>query len=147
MSITRPNCALDRCTILCLYVPGFHRQVLEHVPKCNWNPLTKFQRIARTNTFNVSFVGTPIMLRILQRAKIYVAVSDSANVRGVRKCEWIPQIYTDSAKLCGFRLQFADSAYNLRNPLTICGLRLQFADSAYNLRIPLTVCGFRDSLV
>ena len=30
-SITRPNCALDRCTILCLYVPGFQRQVFKHV--------------------------------------------------------------------------------------------------------------------
>ena len=30
-SITRPNCALDRCTILCLYVPGFHRKVFKHV--------------------------------------------------------------------------------------------------------------------
>ena len=30
-NITRPNCALDRRTILCLYVTGFHRQVFEHV--------------------------------------------------------------------------------------------------------------------
>ena len=29
--ITRPNCALDRSTVLCLYVPGFQRQVVEHV--------------------------------------------------------------------------------------------------------------------
>ena len=29
--ITRPNCALDRRTILCLYVPGFQRQVFKHV--------------------------------------------------------------------------------------------------------------------
>ena len=28
--ITRPNCALDRSTILCLYVPGFQRQVFKH---------------------------------------------------------------------------------------------------------------------
>ena len=27
----RPNCALDRRTILCLYVPGFHRQVFKPV--------------------------------------------------------------------------------------------------------------------
>ena len=27
----RPNCALDRSTILCLYVPGFQRQVFKHV--------------------------------------------------------------------------------------------------------------------
>ena len=29
--ITRPNFALDRRTILCLYVPGFQRQVFKHV--------------------------------------------------------------------------------------------------------------------
>ena len=29
--ITRPNCALDRRTILCLYVSGFQRQVFKHV--------------------------------------------------------------------------------------------------------------------
>ena len=31
ISITRPNCALDRSTILCLYVPGFQRQVFKYV--------------------------------------------------------------------------------------------------------------------
>ena len=30
-SIRRPNCALDRSTILCLNVPGFQRQVFKHV--------------------------------------------------------------------------------------------------------------------
>ena len=29
--ITRPNSALDRRTILCLYVPGFQRQVFKQV--------------------------------------------------------------------------------------------------------------------
>ena len=29
--IMRPNCALDRSTVLCLYVPGFQRQVIKHV--------------------------------------------------------------------------------------------------------------------
>ena len=29
--ITRPNCALERRTILCLYVPAFQRQVFKHV--------------------------------------------------------------------------------------------------------------------
>ena len=29
-TITRPNCALDRRTILCLYVPGFQSQVFKH---------------------------------------------------------------------------------------------------------------------
>ena len=28
---TRPNCALDGRTMLCLYVPGFHRQGLKRV--------------------------------------------------------------------------------------------------------------------
>ena len=31
MHITRPNCALDRRTALCLYVPGFQRQVFKRV--------------------------------------------------------------------------------------------------------------------
>ena len=31
--ITRPNCALDSSTILCLYVPGFQRQVSKCIPK------------------------------------------------------------------------------------------------------------------
>ena len=31
ISITRLNCALDRSTILCLYVSGFQRQVYKHV--------------------------------------------------------------------------------------------------------------------
>ena len=31
IDITSPNCALDRSTILCLYVPGFQRQVFKHV--------------------------------------------------------------------------------------------------------------------
>ena len=29
--ITRPNCALDRRTLLCLYAPGFQRQILTHI--------------------------------------------------------------------------------------------------------------------
>ena len=45
----------------------------------------------------------------------------------------------DSANLCGFILQLADSAYNLQNPHTICGHRLQTANSDYS-------CGFHISL-
>ena len=30
MFITRPNCALDRRKISCLYVPGFQSQVYKH---------------------------------------------------------------------------------------------------------------------
>ena len=42
LNITRPNCALDRRTILCLYVPGFLRQIFKHVSKHKRMPLTKF---------------------------------------------------------------------------------------------------------
>ena len=58
--ITRPNYALDRSTILCLYVPGFQRQVLVYVPKCKWIPQTKFQWIPHTYTCNVNFVATSV---------------------------------------------------------------------------------------
>ena len=30
-NITKPNCALDRRTILCLYSPGFQKQIFKHV--------------------------------------------------------------------------------------------------------------------
>ena len=29
--ITRPNCVLDRCTVLCLYVPGFQKKAFKHI--------------------------------------------------------------------------------------------------------------------
>ena len=82
--ITRPNCALDRSTILCLYVPGFQRQVFKHVSKCKWIPETKFQWIPHTYTCNVKFVGTFVLLRIPQQANI-------ASCSGFRNCKWIPQ--------------------------------------------------------
>ena len=90
--ITMTNCALGRSTILCLYVPGFRRQVFEHVPKCKWIPLTKLQWIPHTNHCNVIFVGTLILLRIPQRTNIDF-VPDSTNVSGFCKREWIPQTY------------------------------------------------------
>ena len=83
-SITRPNCALDRSTMLCLYVPEFQRQVLKYVPKCNWIPQTKFQWIPHTYTCNVNFVGIFFLLRIPQQATI-------ASCSGFRNCKWIPQ--------------------------------------------------------
>ena len=83
INITRPNCALDGSTILCLYVPGFQRQVLKYVPKCKWIPQTKFQDSAY-NTCNVNFVGTFVLLRIPQQANI-------ASCYGFRNCKWIPQ--------------------------------------------------------
>ena len=92
-NITKPNYALDRRTVLCLYVPGFQRQVIEYVPKCKWIPLTKLEWIPltklewipRTNTCNVNFVGTLILSRILQRKNI-------GNCSGFRKCKRIPQM-------------------------------------------------------
>ena len=80
-----PNCALGRRTILCLYAPGFQRQVLEHVQKCKWNPFTKFQWIPRTNTCNVNFVGILILLQIPQRANL-------GSCSEFRKCKRIPQM-------------------------------------------------------
>ena len=48
---------LDRRTILCLYVPGFHRRLFKYVPKGKWIPLTKLPWIPRKNICNVIFVG------------------------------------------------------------------------------------------
>ena len=83
-SITRPNCALDRRTILCLYVSGFHRQTFKHVLKCMWIPLTKLPWIPRTNTCNVNFVVIFVVLRSPQQANI-------ASCSVFRKCKWNPQ--------------------------------------------------------
>ena len=83
------------------------------------NSTYKISVTPRTNTSNVSFVGTLIFSRIPQGANIGCC-------SGFRKSKWIPQIYVNSA-------------YNLRISFTICGIRLQFAVSTYS-------CGFRDSL-
>ena len=40
--IPRPDCAVVRCTILCLYVPGFQVQIFKNVPKFKWISLTNF---------------------------------------------------------------------------------------------------------
>ena len=69
-SLKRPNWALDRRTILCLFVPGFQRQVFKLVPKCKRIPLTKLPRIPSTNICNVNFLGTLVLLRVSQRANI-----------------------------------------------------------------------------
>ena len=53
--------------------------------------------------------------------------ADSATVSGFRTFKRIPLTF------CGFRLQFAESAYSLR-------FRLQFADSTYS-------CGLCNSLI
>ena len=103
--ITRPNCALDRSTVLFLFVPGFQRQLLKYVPKCKWIPQTKFQWIPHTYTCNVNFVGTFVLFRIPQQA---TKASWSGfrnckwtpqNVSEIRKCKWIPQTVSGFRKL------------------------------------------------
>ena len=42
--ITRPNCALDKHAIQCLYIPGFQREVFKDFPKIRWVPRTNFQQ-------------------------------------------------------------------------------------------------------
>ena len=54
----RPNCALDRHTILCLDVPGFQKLIFKGVPKFKWIPPTKLPWILRTYEGNVYLVGT-----------------------------------------------------------------------------------------
>ena len=107
--------ALDRRTILCLYILGFQKQAFKHVPKCKWVPLTKFPWIPRANICNVIFVGILNLLRISQRAAI-AGCSEFRKRSGFRKSERIQQIYADSAYLRGFSLQFADFTYS-------CGFR------------------------
>ena len=91
---------------MCLYVPGFQRQVLKYVPKCKWIPQTKSQWIPLTNTCNVNFVGTFVLLRIPQQANIASCSGlqncewTPQNISGIRKCKWIPQAVS------GFRSLF-----------------------------------------
>ena len=118
-AFTRPNCALDRGTILCLYVPGFQRQVFKHVTKRQWIPRENFTWFLLINTCNVIFVSTIVLTWILQRAEL-------GSCSGFCKCKYIPQIY-------------ADSAHSLWNSLAMCGIRLQFADFTYSF-------GFHDNL-
>ena len=111
---------------MCLHVPEFQRHFFKHCAKCKWIPLRKGSWIPCTNSCNVIFVGTLVLLRTPQRAIIL-------------SCSPIPQMLVHSANLCGFRSQFAAFAYKLQNPLTICGFVLQFAGFTYS-------CGFHFSL-
>ena len=105
-NIKRPNCALDRSTILCLFVPGFQRQVSNYVPKCRWIPQTKFQWIRHTYTCNVNFVSKFVLLWIPLQANLASRFGFRnckwipRNVSGIRKCKWIPQTVS------GFRILF-----------------------------------------
>ena len=81
--IKRPNCALDRRTVLSLSVAVLYRQIFEHVSKCKWTPLTKIQGIPRTNTCHAKFVGTfnPYKPKLNSRFEFH-------------NCKWIPQKLT-----------------------------------------------------
>ena len=70
INVMRPNCALDRRTILCIYVPGLQRHVFKQVPNYKWIPPRKFQWIPRTNFCNATIVGTLVLVRIPQRASL-----------------------------------------------------------------------------
>ena len=104
--ITRPICALNRRTILCLHVSGFQRQIFEQVPKSKWIPHTKFLWIPSTNTCRANFVGTFVLLRIPQRAYI-------GSCSGFRKCRWSLQIQVESVRnVSGFsNLYMADAIF------------------------------------
>ena len=88
---------LDRCTILCLFFPGFQKLILKQVSNCKWSPLTKFPRIPRANNCNVNFLGTFVVSRFPQQASIASCSGFRnckripQNVMGIRKCKWNPQ--------------------------------------------------------
>ena len=126
--ITRPNCAMDRSTILCLNVPEFQRQVLRYVPNCKWIPQTKFQWIPQQLNLTIQM--------------FYHLFVDSTNCSGFHKyccgfpkfayfwsdfewyndlgiCLWNPKQHRRSKKSSNV----ADSATKLI--LACCGFRLQ----------------------
>ena len=117
---TRPNYALDRRTKLCLYVPGFQRQVFKHVPKCKWIPLTRFTWISRTYTCNVNSVGLFFLWRIPQQANIaswsgfrnYKWIPQ--NVSGIRKCKRIPLTVMELRNLFINELAYALAKFTTR---------------------------------
>ena len=44
-NITRLNCAIDSCTILCLYVTGYQRQAFKHVKISSERPKKKKEQM------------------------------------------------------------------------------------------------------
>ena len=127
MYITWPNHALDRSGILCLDVPRFQRKVSKYVPKSKWIPQKKFQWIPHTNTCNVNFIGTFVLLRVPQQANIASCSGFRnckwipQNLSGIRKCKWIPQTVS------GFRILFnTELAYEqLRAELVFLSLAMR----------------------
>ena len=117
--ITTPNCALDRSKFLCLYVPGFQRQVLKYVPRFKWIPQTKSPH---SYTCNVNFVGTFVLLRIPQQANIASCSGLGnckwipQNVSRIRKCKWVPQTVS------GFRIFFSPPCSTFQPPVVLLEL-------------------------
>ena len=104
--VTRPNCALNRRTILSLYVPGFRKVIFKHVPKCQWIRFTKIPWISRTNNCNVNLVSPVFVSPNPQQASIANCSAfrnckwNPQNVSGIRNFEWNPQAVS------GFRILF-----------------------------------------
>ena len=94
---------------MCLYVPGFQRQVLKYVLKCKWIPQTKVQWIPHTYTCNVNFGFR----------KFAYFWSDFERYNDLGMCLWNPKQHRRSKKSSNV----ADSATNLI--LVCCGFRLQ----------------------
>ena len=86
----RPNCALDRRTVLCLYVPGFHRQVFKYVPKFKW--------------FRVQIPVTQTLSGHLFCCGFRNCKWIPRKVNEIRKWKWNPQnLLAESANVKGFR--------------------------------------------
>ena len=63
LNITRPNCALDRSTKLCLYVPRFQKQVLKHVKILSERSKeTKEQKKNKKRTKGASLLRNPLTM-------------------------------------------------------------------------------------
>ena len=78
--LTKPNCAKDRRTVLCVYVPGFLRQTFKDDSTGQRIQLTIRPWIPRTNTCSIKFVGRFVLLRIAKQANI-------ASCSGFRNCK------------------------------------------------------------
>ena len=78
-------------SLLCLYVPGFQRQVFKYVPKLSDFDKQNFSGFRIHIPIKVNFVGTFILLRIPQEAII-------ASCSGFRNCKWMPQNVSEIRK-------------------------------------------------
>ena len=101
---------------VCIFL-GYTDKTLNMFQKNKWIPVSKFPWIPRTNTCNVNFICTLVLLWIPQRANIDNC-SGLRKLGGFPKRRWILKVHEE----------YAD---NLRIQLTICGIRLQLADSVH----------------